>query len=230
MTPAKSNRRRGMHPMRDFDTLAADLARFDFSTRAGANVFYCHAAKSWTCGEIIFMRGMKPRMTGDDPAAVALAKSTIDDLRDEALCEMAKAAQRGYLGTKLTHGGTMTEGVGQLLEKTIRELQNAKAKPRNQHPRKQHGSDGKAVTPTEAAEALGVSRQTIYALKRNPANAWGLLPAHLTSWAVFSVYLDKNADRIAAHRIGQRNRNKRPAIRLTSKGRIDNAPDCKPHR
>ena len=226
MTPAQKNpnRRRGMHPMRDFQALAADLARFDFSTRSGANKFYIHAADKWTTGEIIRMRQMKPRMTGDDPAAVALAQATIDELRDTAIAEITAAADRGYLGAKRTHGGTMVEGAERLVEKTIRELQAGRTQ-RNAHPRKRTGADGKAVTPTEAANALGVSRQTIYAPLKDPCNAWGLLPAHITSWAVFRRYLDENADRIAAHKAQKRNRNRRPDIRLTATGRTEDAPD-----
>ena len=279
MTPAQKNpnRRRGMHPMRDFQALAADLARFDFSTRSGANEFYIHAADKWTTGEIVRAWTFRTNIHGYDPAEpaerreclclsradgiaaldryglaeteagkaivekwktrdatlqfyvtrtnpVALAIETLSELRDTAIAEIRAAEDRGYLGTKRTHGGTMAEGAERLLEKTIRELQAGRTQ-RNAHLRKRTGADGKAVTPTEAANALGVSRQTIYALLKDPRNAWGLLPAHITSWAVFRRYLDENADRIAAHKAQKRNRNRRPDIRLTATGRTEDAPD-----
>jgi len=165
------NRRRGMHPARDFDTLAADLARFDFSTRSGAHGFYCHAVEKWTAGEIIRMRQMSPRMTGDDPAAVTRAIDTLDELKAVALMELGAGADRGYLGAKRTHGGTMLDPGG-LLEKTIRELQAGHA-PRNAHPRKQRGTNGQAVKKTEAANALGITRPTLDKYLTNPTPPFG---------------------------------------------------------
>lgn len=220
-THRNPNRRRGMHPMRDFQELAADLGRFDFSTRTGANGFYCHALKKWTTGEVIYMRQMSPRMTGDDPTAVARAIDTLDELKAVALAELGAGADRGYLGASRKHDGSMPDPGG-LLEKTIRELQAGHA-PRNAHPRKRTGIDGKAVTKTEAARELGVSRPTIYALLKSPQNPWGLFPAHLTSWRVFRTYLDENADKIKAHDGGKRQRKRRPDIRLTKTGRTDDA-------
>lgn len=215
--PTNPKRRRGMRPRRTFDELAADISRFDFSSRAGANDFYCHALKAWTAGEIVFMAQMSPRIVPDENWA--RATETLDELRAEAYAEMKSAARIGYLGATPNRLDPLTE-------KTIRELQAAQV--RNQHPRKRTGPDGCAVTKTEAADALGISRPALYALLRNPGNAWELSPAHLGSWTIFRRYLDTHAGTIDAHRASKRKRKRRPDIRLTKTGRIETAPARQP--
>ena len=207
---ANTNRRRGMKPRRTFDKLAADLARFDFSTRDGAHRFYCHAVETWTAGEIVFMAGMSLRIVQDESGARATA--TLDELSREAYAEMKSAARIGYLGAR-------PHRLDALTEKTIPELQAART--RNPHPRKRTGADGQAVTKAEAAKRLGISRRALYDLLKNPRNAWGLYPAILDHARTFYAYCDENAARIAAHKSRKRNRTRKPDIRLTASGSVE---------
>jgi len=217
MTPA--------HPTRDFEALAADLARFDFSTHETAQRFIRYAADSWTCDEITFMLGMKPRMIpGIEANNCIWALDELQQYKDRA---KDSACERGYLQSSITRGDDLrvlksisctdmgngkckfqvtyekpVDGAfydyGKLGRKTIRELQADNAKPRNKHPRKQRGADGQAVTKTEAANALGITRPTLDKYLTNPTPPFGdpdkginYLAAVMSNRANFAAFIQK---------------------------------------
>lgn len=90
---------------------------------------------------------------------------------------------------------------------------------------KHKGSDGQKVTTKEICEALGISRPTVSRLLKDPDNAWGLTPMHISSWKAFQVYLDTHQELIRMHKSKPKSkiRNHKPEVSLAASGDIS---DC----